>query len=963
MGMNFTFTHPAWLLALPPAFAWLFWLAWRSDASLTTWRKWIAFGIRVAVVLAVVLALAGIRWMRPQEGMNVVFLLDRSDSVPSEQQEAAREWVNKTAAKKKQDDQGGVLVFGAEAAIETSVAPRVAVPQIQAVVPTQRSDLAAAVRLGTAALPEHGQRRLVLFSDGNENLGDAVTALASALPLGVSLYAVPLGQARVGDVALQKLALPPTVKKGQTFETKIFVQSDRARPATLRLYRNNQFLGEQQVELSEGKNLFSFPQSLPEPGFYSYDVAVDAPGDALAQNNRAAGFTHVRGEPSALLVSSRPEQDAPLAEALRSAKLDVRVVGVNGFPPTLAELQSYDTIFLSNVGAGEAPREAWKLLEAAVRDFGVGLVCVGGDNAYLAGGYKGTPLETMLPVDMELDSKKVLPSGAIALVIDRSGSMSGDKLEMAKQAAMAAVEAMTDRDQVGVIAFDGKPYVIVEMQRATDRKKIMGSIAGIGLGGGTVMYPAMEEAFAMLKPARAAIKHCVLLTDGVSQPGDFEGLAAAMAEQKITVSTVGVGPDIDGPLLNNIAVIGRGRFYEVPVPQQIPQIFLQETALILKTAIMEEPFTPRRLAVTEPVRGLGAEELPQLLGYVATTLKPRAEQPLGTHKGDPLLAHWQFGLGRSVAFTSDARAKWAQPWLGWERYRQFWSQVAQWSLRRVGTADLQAEIAVENGDGALNVEAVDSGGNYRNFLTLDAVVVSPNGERQTVRLQQTGAGRYEAKFPMREVGSYLVNLLEFADGQLRGAQAVGASINYSPEFNTSGANLSLLQRLAELGKGRLLDPRVPEDNPFLLDRQKTFRPEELWEWLLRFAIIAFVLDVGVRRIDLGREEWAKAARAMRRWAFFWRKQPVMVKPDESLAALLARRERVRSQTPVATAEARAELFQPVQKPTVNEPQPGITPPSSEKKDETAGDTPAAPSAAPQSTASLLLEAKRRAQRK
>jgi hypothetical protein len=349
-----------------------------------------------------------------------------------------------------------------------------------------------------------------------------------------------------------------------------------------------------------------------------------------------------------------------------------------------------------------------------------------------------------------------------------------------------------------------------------------------------------------------------------------------------------------------------------------------------------------------------------MLGYVVTSPKPRAETPLVTAKGDPLLAHWQFGLGRAVAFTSDAKAKWARDWLEWPRYRQFWTQVAQWSLRRIAAAELQTEIAIENGEGVLQVEAADAAGEYRNFLTLEAVVVSPKGVRQTVRLQQTGAGRYEARFPMREVGAHLLNVMELDGGRVRAAQPAGASINHSPEFDTAGANLSLLQRLAELGQGRLLDPRKPEDNPFLLDRQKTFRPEELWEWLLRFAVVLFVVDVGVRRIDIGREEWTKAARAVKRWVIFWRKEPVVGKSDESLAALLSRRERVRSQTPVATTEPRPELFQPAEAAPVTEvktvePTRSSTPESSPVK-------PVAGPAA-DSTTSRLLEAKRRAQKK
>ncbi len=278
-----------------------------------------------------------------------------------------------------------------------------------------------------------------------------------------------------------------------------------------------------------------------------------------------------------------------------------------------------------------------------------------------------------------------------------------------------------------------------------------------------------------------------------------------------------------------------------------------------------------------------------------------------TDKGDPLLAHWQYGLGRAVAFTSDAKARWARIWLDWDKYRQFWSQIGQWSMRRLENADFTTEVAVDKGEGLINVEAMDDQGNFRNFLNLQAVVASPKGERQTVRLEQTGPGHYEARFPTKEVGAYLLNLMDVKDGQVRGSQVIGASVNYSPEFNTSEPNLNLLRRIAEAGGGKMLDPTVPAVNPFMHDRQKTFQPRDLWESLLKFAIILFTLDVGVRRIQIGRDEWLRAMQVLRRWLFFWRGAPRPPEAEESLAALLSRRQQVRSQHTAPDRGAQARL--------------------------------------------------------
>lgn len=959
--MNFQFTHPYWLWLALPALAWVFWLGWRTEAQLDAARKWLALTLRVIVTLAIVLALSGLQWLRPVEGMNVFFVLDRSDSIPSEQQDAAKNLVNRYAARMEKPDKAGVIVFGTDASIDRLPNPRIDLQRIEAVVDTDRTDIAAAIRLGTAAFPETGQKRLVLMSDGNENIGDAMSAVLAARPLGVTVDVVPLGVTRGNDIFVQKVQLPPKLKKGQPFEAKIFVQADQPAVANVRLYRNEQFLGEQSVTLAEGKNLFTFPQTLTEPDFYSYDVRVDAPGDTLPQNNRATAFTSVKGDPRVLIISSEPELDRPLAAALESARLEVRLGGLNLLPNSLAEMDSYDAIFLSNVSAGDLGRETMQLLESAVRDFGVGLVCVGGDQAYAAGGYRNTPLETTLPVSMELDSKKVLPKGAVALVMHGMEFANGN--QVARDCALGVLAALGPDDEMGVVLWDGTERWVHPLQRVGDKREAGRNIAGMNQGDMPSFQGPMEKAFESLKKSNANLKHIIVFSDG-DPTAPPQQLMQQIVAARITVSTVLIAGHSGPETMIWIAEQGRGRFYNVTSPSMLPQIFIKETAVILKSAIYEEPFKPQVRSSSEVIRGIGAQEYPNLLGYVATSEKARAETPLWTHKGDPLLAHWQYGLGRAVAFTSDARSKWAQTWLGWERYRQFWSQIAQWSLRRLENSDLTAEVVIEGGQGLITVEALDEQGNYRNFLDLRATVVGPKGEPQTVRLEQTGPGHYEARFATREVGGYLLNLMELQQGRPVGSQVVGGSVNFSPEFAAAEPNLNLLQRIAESGGGRMLDPRQFTESPFTYGRQKTFQPQDLWEWLLKLAVVLFVADVGVRRIQIDRDEWLRATATLHKWVFFWKGTPRPPTTEESLAALLAKRGQVRAERTGAGTEARPELFQPQQTgvplapvaEVSSQPPPAAAPaPEPEVKP--------SPPEAPTGTTSRLLEAKRRAQKR
>jgi hypothetical protein len=463
----------------------------------------------------------------------------------------------------------------------------------------------------------------------------------------------------------------------------------------------------------------------------------------------------------------------------------------------------------------------------------------------------------------------------------------------------------------------------------------------------------MQAAYESLSKSTASLKHMIVFSDG-DPSAPSKTLVQDIISHRITISTVMIGGHVAPDTMSWLATEGHGRFWAVDSASDLPQIFIKEASVILKSAIFEEPFKPQVRSMSEITKGIGPQEFPQLLGYVCTTPKGRAEIPLVTEKGDPLLAHWQYGLGRTVAFTSDARAKWAANWMNWDKYRQFWLQTAQWSLRRLDAADFNTEVAVEKGEGHVSVEAIDSQGHYRNFLNLQLLVVSPKGEKQVLPLEQTGAGRYDAVFPTKEVGAYLMNLTDRGNGQ---SQALGLSVNYSPEFDDTGPNLNLLRRLAELGGGKVLDPQT--DNPFLHDRQKTFQPLDLRDWLLKFAILLFPLDVAVRRIQLDQAEWLRATNRLRRWIFFWKGVPRAKESDESLSALLARRGQVRSErTAPAPSPTLFEPEKPVEIQTPSEPAaPG------------SGSAPAPPSAAQPpdkgqpSTTGRLLDAKRRAQKR
>ncbi|MBX3745391.1 MAG: VWA domain-containing protein [Verrucomicrobiae bacterium] len=893
--MTVRFTDPGWLWLLPFALAWVLWLARTSRAGLEPAPARLATVLRALVVVALVTALAGLQWLRPVEGMNVLFLLDRSDSMAPAIQAGARDWMVRAASTKPVGDRAGLIVFGSEAALEVTPTTEFAVDTLTAVVPTTRTDIGAALRLATAAFPETGQRRAVLIGDGHENRGHALDAALAAGAAGVRIDVLPLAGEPRPDAWISRLHTPTQVRRGQTFEILAFIQSDAGGPATVTIHRDGHRLGAQELDLEPGKNLVTFSQTLPGSGFHRYEVALDAPFDEVPGNNRAEGFVQIRGLPRILLLSSDPTVDRPLIETIGSEEVEMVVAGRSDFPESLAELQAFDAVVLGNVFAPDWPRELWVWLEQAVRDLGVGVVCIGGDQSYGAGGYRGTPLQALLPVEVELANRQTLPSGALALVLDQSGSMRGDKLEMAKAAAIAAVNLLGPRDQVAVIAFDGETYTVVDLQPVGARRTpILDAIERLQSGGGTDMYPALRQAFELLSPVHAGLKHCLVLTDGHSQPAEFEALAREMASERITLSTVGLGDEVDSVLLETLAELGGGRFYAVSSPADLPRIYLQETALVLRTAVSEEPFEPQQSLLTEPVRGL--DGFPMLLGHVVTEPKARAETPLATPGGDPLLAHWQYGLGRVAAFTSDSRDRWAAAWLAWEHYGTFWRQVVHWALRRIDSADLLAEILLDGGRGRILADALAADGSYRDFLDVDAVVIHPDGRSEPVGLRQTAPGRYEGEFDAHLPGAYLARVQERESGVPRASTLLGASLRPDIERPLAEPNLPLLTRIAEETGGRVLDPAA-DPRPFLDGRQRTRQPVDLWPLLLQAVIGLFLVDVAVRRVRWEPSLWRDGLGRLRSRLPSRASTAPSAPSQPRLATLLARRDAERQALP------------------------------------------------------------------
>ena len=842
------------LLALEGALYWRRQTAGRFRMPGARGDQWaLALRCVLLVVLAASLARPAVpRWV---DRLNVVFLLDHSDSVSLAARERAYRFVADAVKHVKSGDRHSVVVFGQEAAVDQALAHRPTIERPATEIEGSGTNLFQAMQLALATLPAGHANRIVLLTDGRQNAGNALAGAQSAKNAGIDVHYVPAPLTFTQEVVAESLVLPHEVKFGEPFQARVVLWSHRDTQGRLSLFRNGEFIGSQVVRMTAGKNVFSYRQALDQSGIHVYQAAVEVDGDTIEENNRAVGTVVVRGRPQVLLADKDRSHARSLAGALRSQNIEVTVVDAAGVPKDVAGLQKYDGVILSNVSSLRLTRAQMGQIRDYVRDHGGGLVMVGGEESFGLGGYYRTPVEEALPVTMEVKQKVEIPSLAVVLSIDRSGSMAMStdekvtKLDLAKEAAHLVVDLLDERNEVGVMSWDTEFIWDSAVRGARDKAAIHHAIATIKAGGGTDGYPALREAYSVLYERPALLKHIIFLSDGQMTRGDFQGLLRRMAKDKITVSTVAIGKDADVQLMVDIAKWGRGRFYYTEDSQTIPRIFTLETQLASKASLIEQPFRPQLTAPGhEAMQDIDWKAVPPLGGYVATTVKQNAELVLMSHQEDPVLATWRYGLGRSAAFTSDAKAKWGVLWLRWRDFNKFWSQLVRWTLRSGSRSDTVATVQRQDAAGEIFVDAIDGKGEFINFLDSQVGVVAPNRERTVIDLEQIGPGRYRGRFPTPQEGVYLVGMAQRSSDRVIGSQLAGLVVPYAQELRDLGVDETFLREVAELTGG---GPLADAQDAFLKSRRQSRIAVDIWPWLVGLVAAMMVPEIALRRLGAG----------------------------------------------------------------------------------------------------------------
>ena len=857
--MSLEFARPLLLLLLPAYIALIYLIDRRGGRRSRRIKHRVARVMRCLLTCLCVLALAAPSVVLPGGQQAVWILADASASARGMQDQMTQS-VRTALENKDASVNAGVIAFGGNAMVEKPLAQDGTYNGVTTAVDAQASDLSSALTLASALLPEDAQGRIVVLSDGaTEDVRAAAQQLAAR---GVTVDFQSFSGDTLPDAQISQLNVPSRVYQGQSFTVTVQVTANHDTAGTLVLYQNRTAVSSREVTLRRGDNTFTFRDVAADTGVVTYEARLISEGDSCAQNDSMGGYVYVQGAPKLLLVEGRQGEGSEMAAMLSAAAMQYEIVLPAQLPYDAEQLRQYDGVILVNVDYDAADEEQWAALDSAVRVLGRGLTVIGGDSSYALGGYRGSKLEEMLPVTIDVRNKLDLPSLALMLVIDKSGSMSDGmfgttRLELAKEAAMRAAEVLTPNDQVGVIAFDDAAKWVVNLQKAEDVEAIQNQIGTIRPGGGTAFFTALYEATYALMNAQAQQKHIIFLTDGEAGDTGYLQLCDIMQQNDITLTTVAVGSGADQATLRTLAQQGGGRAYAANEFDNLPKIFTKETYLVSGSYVQNRTFTP---VITEQSALTDFEGFPQLSGYLAATEKSLATVSLMSDREDPILAWWQYGAGRVVAFMADSRGAWTSEFLQWDQAAAFYGGMAAFTLPG---EEREGQLTTERQGDALRIVYTAPEGTQTGLST-SVTALLPDGTQTQLALQESAPGVYEGEIAAAQLGAYALRVEQRdASGELQRVMEGGAVNGYSGEYDLRSQNSeSTLPYLSALTGGR----EITDSVEMLKATHAVVRARrDLTQPLLWALMVLLLCDIALRRLswDVALERYLNARRAAR----------------------------------------------------------------------------------------------------
>jgi Ca-activated chloride channel homolog len=857
------FERPAllWLLMLAPLVVAPGWLTWRSGSGRRI-ATVAASALRLACFAVLVIVLAGplIPVKDRARGLAVVAVLDQSGSIAPDQRSWMDAQVARLRAAMRPEDRLAVLAFGRNTQLAAPLQNPRAVQEARVKVDGGATDIAGALTAGSVVFPPAAEKKLLLLSDGNQTQGDALAAMPALVEQGIQVFTTAPPRSSRKRVAISSFEAPNPVRAHLNFALQLAIDSDAAAPVQVRLdlLRDKTAVARMPVKLLPGMNRFEIPYHLDQPGAYVLSAQLSAAPDLEVVNGRADTVASVIVPPHILVVSA----DRPMSMVSALKRRDYRVdeTTPERLPKRAEDYLTYQAVILGDVSAAALTGEAQQALNHYVADFGGGLIVTGG--ALREQNFKNSALENALPIKFvpQPPPPSREPLG-IYLCIDRSNSMSydsrypavrdGERIRYAKQAAIALLRQLDDSDYVGVIAFDSQPYVISRLHPlGVDRAQLEQRIMRLEPGGGTDFKEALEISASDLIVSGLSVRQIILLTDGDTnrQYHEHDQLIADLSRERIPVSTVRIGPDqANLRLLEDFAEATGGVFYRVQDIEKLPQLFIR-----LSRQAMQSPQRQSRI-VADPnnsiLRGIKADEIPPLEFFSVTQAKDGASTPLQIQRGGrnvPLLAAWQYGLGRSAIFAADPDSLATIGWIHWNRYAEFWSQLVSWTMRQgqAGPFNLRVQTT---GTGDLKIQAESSGPVKAGDLV--AQISGPGTAAFDVPLTQVGDALYHGESPALPGGKYTAKLVRKGGkvDQVLASQpfAVPAARPAdADELSLRPRNLELLRRLAT-GSNAGFD--VPMARMLRITGRTITVHRSADPYLIPLAILLLLGEVFVRR--------------------------------------------------------------------------------------------------------------------
>lgn len=841
--MSVSFEHYWPLLALT-ALPIIWKVGFRTEVKIQARHLKVLSVIRACLIISLVLALMQPTWNRSVKWLSTVYAIDVSGSIEPNFIRSAIDWISRVDDERNPEHSAFVVFAGSSRTFSSSdqiASVEVSTNGSANSINQNFTDLGSGLRQAMNSFEPSYLKRLVLFTDGNSNAGKDFDVVMEAREKKVRIFTIPASVVGGDDSWIDAVDVPKEIRRGEPVLVEVQVYSRTEKDAVVKLTVGTDQNLERSVTLEEGLNSLPFEVVIGEVGSTTISARIEGQSDPALENNRLDRSVIVGDQSRVLYVEGYSESAHYLNDALEMEGIDVTLSSPANVPENQSELEVFDLIFLSDVSPEDLRQAQMDAVLRYVRDFGGGLVFAAGESSYGKEGYSGSMIEEILPIWFEVEEER--KELALVIVLDKSYSMVGAKLELSKEAAKAALGIMDDRHRFGVVTFDDTPYVAVPLQLASEESRINQSISQIIAGSQTNIYPALDKAFEILAESEAEVRHIVLLSDGKTYADDYEELVRRMADEDITVSSVAVGEEADRDLLSDIAMWGNGRTYYIQDAQGVPQVFIKEAQIASQSTLIEERVVFEEVRSSEMFVGLDLFSAPDLEGYVKTRSKDNAETLIEVGDGSPILARWHYGLGRTAAFTSDVKNRWAINWLNWDGYGKFWTQLIRETMRRNDDPGLNFEVLRQGDQALITVSEVGSDGMLNSNLEPTINVTGPGSKEETLGLTQTEFGVYTGSYAVENStdSGYLFEL----NTNEAGTEQKNFHYTYPDEYRRYPANLEFLSNVSSLTGGKLL----PEEEEIFLDYgESTSVAFPLWNWSLFLALVLFLSDIAVRRL-------------------------------------------------------------------------------------------------------------------